>query len=247
MPNRVHRWWRVGPEVAALWLALACCPRAGAEEFYYLLVFGSQQAGPCARYAHTFATFVKATGRGPCAQAYRLEAHTISWMPATLEVRPGALLPEPGRNLDLGATLRWALATGQHVSLWGPYRIDRGLYDGARRQIALLESGAVRYKAIDTGRCSCAVSNCIHAVRGSAGGPGLCALSPGFGDTASCCVTHAFRPWIIEPARKHEWVSSRLGLDAYPLIRRDLTDTPIGPVRASFRSLLGREVGGAAR
>src|SRR3954453_12958794 len=124
---------------------------ARAEEFYYLMVFGSQRLPPCPKYSHTFATFVRATGTGPCAENYCLEAHTISWVPRTLDIRVCTLLPECGVNLDLDASLRWVLATDQRVSLWGPYQIDRDLYERARAQISLLESGRVRYKAIDSG------------------------------------------------------------------------------------------------
>jgi hypothetical protein len=45
--------------------------------------------------------------------------------------------------------------------MWGPYRIRKDLYDRAAAQRAYLESGAVRYKAADTGYRSARVSNCV--------------------------------------------------------------------------------------
>lgn len=222
--------------LVCLWVAIA--PPARADEFYYVLVFGSQRPRPCIKYSHTFATFVRATGRGPCAEGYALEAHTISWYPQSLDIRPAALLPECGRNFDLGTTLRVAADTGQRVSMWGPYRIDRELYDRALRQIALLESGDVCYKAIDSGYPTDRVSNCIHAVGAVAEGHRVCVLSPGFGETASYRVTRRFQPWVIDPCRRHDWVASRLGLDAWPLRRRDWEPPRSGP----FFSLFGGNI-----
>jgi hypothetical protein len=174
------------------------------------------------RYTHTFATFVRATGRGPCAQSYRLDAFTISWLPRALEVRPLALAPEQGTNLGLDGTLRWAHATGQTVSLWGPYQIDRELFDRALAQARLLDSGQVCYKALDAGFPTDAVSNCIHAVTSVAGSHRPRLLCPGYGALASHAAALRFRPWIIDCSRKHEWVAERLGLGAWPLVRRSL-------------------------
>jgi hypothetical protein len=202
-------------------LALTLAPAARGDEFYYLMVFGSQQAPLNVKYSHTFAVFVKATGQGPWASAYTLEAHTISRLPATLDIRPAALLPEQGRNFDLYTTLRVVLGTGQHVSLWGPYQVGRELYEGALGQIAYLESGQMDYKAIDTGYPANRLSNCIHAVSDLAGVPWVRVLSPWFGQVAGGFVTRLLRPWIIDGGRRHDWVASRLGLDAYPLLRRD--------------------------
>ena len=52
------------------------------------------------KYSHTWATFVKATGEGPDPAAWRLEEHTISWLPQTLNVHHGVYVVE---NLDLSA------------------------------------------------------------------------------------------------------------------------------------------------
>jgi hypothetical protein len=202
-------------------LGMTITPAARCDEFFYLLVFGSQTPRPCPRYSHTFATFVRATGRGPCAESYQLECNTISWLPEGGDVRLAALMPECGRNLDLDTTLHWATGTGQHIALWGPYQIDRELYGRALHQVALLESGAVCYKAIDTGYLSGHVSNCIHAVAAVADGHGRLLLSPGFGEVASYWVSLRFRPWLVEPRRRHDWVASRLGLDGWPIVRRD--------------------------
>src|SRR4051812_14476909 len=67
--------------------SLAPAP-ARAGEAYYLLMFASQREDYNPNYAHTWATFVKASWRGdvPCRSVpVTLEAHTISWLPETLE------------------------------------------------------------------------------------------------------------------------------------------------------------------
>jgi hypothetical protein len=209
---------------------------ARAEEFYYMMVFGSQRVPPQASYSHTFATFVKATGQGPCAESYALESVTISWLPRVLDIRLFALLPELGQNLDLYATIRWALNTGQRVSMWGPYRIDQDLYCRAVRQVRLLESGTVQYKAVDAGWPGTVASNCIHAVSSIEGGRILRVLSINHGETASFYVTLRLSPWILDGRRKHEWVSARLGIDAYPIIHRELENPHSGVVQWALRA-----------
>jgi hypothetical protein len=58
---------------------------------------------------------------------------------------------------------------------------------------------------------------------------------------ASYAVLLRLQPWVIDPDRVRPWVSSALGLDAYPIIYRDghpaHTGTFLGPV---YR-LLGSE------
>jgi hypothetical protein len=185
-------------------------------------VFSSQRPSGSPKYSHTFATFVKATGEGPWSGAYRLEAHTISWLPRSLEIRVAAVLPELGWNAGLHQTLHWAAATGQRVSLWGPYWIAPGLYHAALRQIALLRSGAVCYQAIDSGRPTDRVSNCIHAIGSVADGYRPRLLLPGWGETASANLAARFAPWIADGGRRHDWVATRLGLDRPDIIRRGL-------------------------
>jgi hypothetical protein len=240
MANRSNRFLSVVCWVAPLLLLPSAGPLQ-ASEFYYMLVFGSQQIPPRARYSHTFATFVKATGEGPDVAGYRLESHTISWSPRTLDIRVCALQPECGQNLELHPTIGWVLSTGQRISLWGPYQIDRDLYDRAMQQIGLLQSGQVQYKAIDTGFPTDVASNCIHAVSSVTGGYRIRVISPSFGETASYYVTRRFCPWIIDCGRKHDWVSTRLGLDCYPLLRRELENPRSGLILGAARRAFGAE------
>jgi hypothetical protein len=233
-----------------LWAAiavgnLAFAGRARAGEAYYLLMFGSQRVPPNPNYSHSFATFVRVTwpGEGPCPECPCVEAHTISWLPRSLIVHTNALFAECGHNFEMHATLRYVLASRERVSLWGPYQIERELYCRALRQIALLESGQVLYKADDTGRRSDRVSNCIHAVSSLAGGYRLRVLSPGWGETASYYILGELSPWVIDRCQVHPWVGRALGLDCYPIIYREWENPRSGAVLGTINRLFGGERG----
>jgi hypothetical protein len=193
---------------------------APAQESYYVIVFGSQTVPPHAEYSHTFATFVRVQKSCESAETPNVEGHTISWMPEALKIRLHPLLPETGVAFDLESTIQWALSTGQRISMWGPYQIQPALYCRAMKQISLLESGKVRYKAVDSGYPSFVTSNCIHGVAAAVDGHRIIVGSPSFGETASFAVLRNMRRWIIEPDCVHEWLVPVLGLNNYPLIHR---------------------------
>ena len=209
----------------AVLMLLGAASSSMAGEAYYVLIFGSQQTPPRPDYCHSFATFVRVTWSGPepCPghTGALVEAHTISWLPANMIVRTRALFPETGHNFDLPTTLRYCASNKERVSLWGPYAIEKELYDRAMGQIALLESGQVRYKADDIGRFSKRVCNCIHAVSSVAQGVRLWVAEPGYGQAASFAITKRFRPWIIDKNQVYSWIGSALGLDQYPIVYRD--------------------------
>lgn len=124
---------------------------------YYGTVFGSGSNPLRAKHTHTFATFsrVTETPAGPV-----VENHTISWMPATLNIRPLALRPEVGVNLTQEESLRWAESHGIRTSAWGPFTISPERFDALLARKADLESGQIRYRAIGGLRKSSAISNC---------------------------------------------------------------------------------------
>jgi len=71
---------RIRPVVIGL-LGLASAISAGearGEEFYYVMIFGSQFRPKSLQYTHTWATFIRAIGEGPDASNYALYHHTIS-------------------------------------------------------------------------------------------------------------------------------------------------------------------------
>src|SRR4051794_26435445 len=150
-------------------VAIACLlwpSPARADEYYFVVVFGANTSPRLPRYSHSWATFVRLTGCGRDLNTYRMETVTISWMPATLNIRPLAVLPEPGVNLDLHTTLCTVLGYREEAAQWGPYQSTPEVYRLALAQKARLESGQVLYKAVDPrfGPRTCSVSNCIHAL-----------------------------------------------------------------------------------
>ena len=199
---------------------------ARAEERYYIIIFGSQSTPRLARYTHTWATFVKASGEGPDSCMYHIdEVFTISWLPANLKVRALRLWAQQGVNLDLGTTLAYVLQR-ERVSEWGPFQISPRLYYRALQRKAELESGSVKYKAIDPnfGPRARYVSDCIHAITD---------IDPEydrsyyrevrrFGEAASHWLAYQFvsRGRFINLGENLDWINQRLGLCNYPIVHR---------------------------
>jgi len=195
---------------------------ARAEDTYYVLIFGSQSEPKRPRLTHTWATFVRTVG-DPAGPVARIESFTISWMPASLTVRPLALRPEVGTNLGLHETLRAMYANGESVSLWGPFRVSRELYQHAAGYKLRLESGQLAYKAVDSRRPSPSISNCMHAVCDALGIPrGTIREEQVQGVAASASIAAllvAGRQGISAPERD-DWLIGRLGLSGYTIKRR---------------------------
>src|SRR3989442_4533854 len=99
--------------------------KAEQEGKYYMVIFGSVGGTAAPRTSHVFATFVKADGLD---KNSKLEIHTISWLPETLNVAP-VVPPERGKNLDLPATMAWAKSLKSQIVALGPYEIKKELYD----------------------------------------------------------------------------------------------------------------------
>jgi hypothetical protein len=197
-------------------------------ERYYLLVFGAQTTPKLPRYTHTWVTVVRVgqpcPGRPPA-----VEPHSISWMPATLDIQPWRFTIEPGVNLGLDTSVRMALDKGERVSLWGPFEIPPGLYRKALIQKGFMESGVVGYQCIDTvgeaGRTGTG-SNCIHAISDADSMFGRQAYPLAyFGDAASLQILRqlVMRGAVPDPEMTHDWLIPALGLDRYPITRREYT------------------------
>jgi hypothetical protein len=126
------------------WMARAAEPATPAGK-YYITIFGSWSEPYKLKYCHTWATAVHiypdATG------AMIADMHTNSWMPASLQVRPFALKPEPGVNLTLDATLAWVKSYDGRVGIWGPYEITADTYVKFVERKDLMDSGTMLYRA----------------------------------------------------------------------------------------------------
>jgi hypothetical protein len=206
--------------IASFGLALgSACGTAPGGEFYYAMVFGSQSSPKLLRYTHTWATFVQAVGEGPHPRFYALRVHTISWLPRSLEIHVLRPWPEPGVNLDLYQTLNVVHSNRESVTMWGPFLIDKEVYDRSLWVLRVIASGAPRYRAISTPG-NLLISDCIHAVA---------AVDPVFGrrhyplirigKSASrfmarqAMIRSPFDKWAYE----NSWLIPRLGLDRYPI------------------------------
>jgi hypothetical protein len=194
------------------------------DEHYYLLIFGSQSQPLRPKYTHSWATVVRAVDNVP-GQQPAVEASTISWMPATLDIHPLRFKVECGIDLDLCTTVREMRKNGERISLWGPYEIRPGLYKKLRMQKDFMDSGRVGYQCIDTvGEARRGTgSDCIHAITD-------CdarfdrqeyPLSR-FGDRASEHMVRQVmeRGGVIDACANHDWLLGPLGIADCPIVRR---------------------------
>jgi hypothetical protein len=233
---------KIGWYLWAIGLLLApAAARAG--DAYFVTVFGAQRPLiKLPRRTHSFAAFFRVC------PGQRVEAFTISWLPASGEMRPLALAPEPGRNFTLNETLAFCAANRMEVAAWGPYQIDPCLWDAALRQKARLESGQVLYKALDFGSPDGTVSNCVHALEHAVRPPGqwvpeIVVAPANWGESGSYWVALLLRPWYVAPCQTHPWVLPLIGLDpgafAYYDLARNPTRFPgIRLTQAAFQSNL---------
>jgi hypothetical protein len=200
---------------------------ASAADRYFVMIFGSESSPKRARFTHTWATVVKATAEPGDKEAYSLESQTISWMPASLKIRPLALRPECGVNLGLQATLRDSACKGECIAMWGPYELtpERGpiIWERVGIQVARLNSGCVLYKCVDpdTGPRSTYMSNCIHAVSDldrHLPRPAYNELVNNGMDASAHLVQIMVSRHRFDPSVTHDWVAQALGVG--PCVQR---------------------------
>ena len=159
---RIATFPRPAAFVTLLLVGLSAGPARG-DERYFVLIFGSQSSPKVYRRSHTWATFVKAVGEGPDLSNYALEVNTISWLPASLNVKVFSPKPEKGVNFDLEQTLNYVYSKRESVTMWGPFVIGQPIYERSVRVPQIAESGAAKYRAISNGQ-DMLISDCIHAV-----------------------------------------------------------------------------------
>jgi hypothetical protein len=210
--------------LAAVLLVATLCPsrKAAAEERYFALFFAHQTDRYQPEQAHTYVHYIKAFMQ-PDGFPVVLERSTISWLPCNADVRLYALKPEPGKNFSLDETL--ALGLGKHILAWGPYEMTPYAYGLAMAKIAQLQSGRVLYRATDvTLGFNERSANCIHAAAEiDPDSPRIGQYNVKFGDRATRQVIRAYvqRGFLCNPCVPREDVWSQLGLDGYPIDRRN--------------------------
>lgn len=212
--------------LALLALALTATAQApcGPSERYYVTVFGGQGDLFRPRTAHTWATFAR-TAVTPAGEQV-VSVDTISWLPATLNVRPWALRAEPGVNLTLEETFAFMGShRRQRVTAWGPYEITADRYQQALAQKALLESGAVRYHSLGLFGRKSDVLHCIDGVtRTDPVWERKANPSYWFGEAGTAqAVRAAVRSGVIlNPSVTHPWLLHRINTTGYELVPRRL-------------------------
>ncbi len=208
----------------ALWVCLLGAGNSLAGERHYIIVFGAQSHPKLPRYTHTFATIVKVLDCPPGCAVPPVEMQTISWLPQTLVVHPFRCQDEPGVNLDLHSTLKWAADNRMRVSQWGPYALEEDFYYRLEDQFRRISSGAYRYKAVDVLYRGTLTTDCIHAVSDVDSFDGRFYYDPIIrnDDKASRRFVRAMyeRRRFLDPVEDVSWLNSALGLDHYPIIHR---------------------------
>ena len=199
--------------------ALSAPSKSAAEDFYFMTVYGAQR--PIinqARYTHTWATFIKLSGCGADLRTYRAESFTISWLPATLEVKPQRLRPEPGINLTLQQTLEQCDKNRMEVAQFGPYQIKPELYALAIRRFDQLERRELTNRASDlfNAKRTEETCNCIYAVLDIDGrDPTFRPVTLGFGDIGSAFVVRILSPYIVDRKQTYPCVTELIGASNY--------------------------------
>jgi len=185
---------------------------------YYMIMFAVQSEPNVARLSHTFAAFVRAAGpeANPSAQ---LDVQTISWMPRSLEIEPLRMFPTQGVNLNLAETLSWARSVDSRVTMWGPYPIEKELYDVAAHRSEQLKSGAIQYIANDRRRREEGAVNCIHALSDMIPSQSLLGTGSECGNGASELVLQHLNRYVSTSSESADWLTQRLKLDS-PLVHQ---------------------------
>lgn len=195
---------------------------------HYLIVYGSEKNLVQPAYTHTWATVVTASDLPNCPEPAVYE-ETISWLPVQLPINARSRTVVPGRNYGLDETIKYMLDTKQDLAMWGPYEVWHGFAYRFRVQKGFLDSGAVGYQCIDTvgeaGRTGDGC-DCIHSVTD---------MDPAYprwgyplflyGQRASARLVRRVMhsPVTIGAPATHDWIIPRLGLDRYPIDRREYT------------------------
>jgi hypothetical protein len=176
------------------------------------MVFSAQAEPNIVSRSHSFALFVHVNDEAAGSNGRQIETHIISWMPRSLSIQPLRMLPEPGVNLNLNATLDWARSVESRVSMWGPFPIQREFYEKAVVRERQLESGIVRYLCRDQryrGQTAC---NCIHAISDFDVEKPSLNTGISHGKIASAMIVDYFRLYFLPTRQPKDWLIDQLSL-----------------------------------
>jgi hypothetical protein len=179
---------------------------------YYMIVLSAQAEPNIVRKSHTFAVFAQVSGQSGTTAAPSIQAQCISWMPRGLNIRPLLVDPVPGVNLDLMSTIRWANSVQARIELWGPYPIEKELYEKAVKRAQQLESGSLQYICLDRHFRTRDACNCIHAVSDLDDNQSLLETGTAHGFAAGEMVLDHFRKYVLPNKKPADWLLDRLDL-----------------------------------
>ena len=182
---------------------------------HYVTIFAYQSDPKQPKTSHTFAVFTCATGDRNSKEE-KIENHTISWLPTSLDVDITKFEPEQGTNLDLPTTLKLASTQELRVSTWGPFRIKKELFDLALQRVEQLKLRKLKFIVLDGLLADRSVAvNCIHALSD------LDPMKPGLntgaahGEAASKLVVEHLRPSFLTSKEDTAWLRNLLGLQKF--------------------------------
>jgi hypothetical protein len=184
---------------------------------YFFILYAGQSVPFRARTAHTWATGVKTVG------GQVVETITVSWLPADANVQPLRLRPVTGRNWSLEDTLAIMASNHCNISVWGPYEVGEERWKKAQEHRNYLESGAVRYRAVDSFNLNKEIVNCVHAVTYAHPvlqtriQPVIRVGEPGTSRLAGMYLRAGSWPGYPET---HDWILTAIGVDQYPNLYR---------------------------
>jgi hypothetical protein len=124
--------------------------------------------------------------------------------------------------LDLYQTLSVVDSQRESVTMWGPFVIDKEVYDRSLWVLEIIASGAPRYRAISTPK-NLLISDCIHAVAavdpvfGRGHYPLIRVGKPASRYIARQIMTRGPARGIEQERYDNSWLIPRLSLDRYPI------------------------------
>lgn len=196
-------------------------PAAVTPPRYFFTIYAGQSVPFRPRTAHTWGTYTKVIST-PDGKA-TVDSFAISWLPAEGNVKPLSLRSVPGKNYTHEETLAIQAANNGRVSYWGPYEIDEERFRAAEAQRDYLESGAARYRALDSFNMNRTVVNCVHAMTHAEPSvrnriqPVIRVGEPGTSRLAQLYVKGG--AFLGFPERQ-DWVLTATGGDPYPTTPR---------------------------
>jgi len=173
----------------ALLAALAWPLRACAEQRHYLAVLSS----PSRHDTHTFAVLVKTTVDGAREQV------------ETKAIRMGSKTAE-----SLTEVLERAQHVGARCTMWGPYPIQKELYDGLVEQTLGYRIGLA--ETANKSDAFASLTACLRAVARAGEATGEAGKAP---DSNRLLVLRGLEPWLLPPGQSPDWLRERLELRKY--------------------------------